>query len=103
MHTLLDALRASILARIQTTELRDPRPLGLSPEAKKAIELSVSEANRFRHHYIATEHLLLGRVALEDDVAAKMLRQHNAGDLASLRANIQRVLTEGGPHIRPPV
>jgi len=34
--------------------------IGLTPRAKKVIELSVDEARRLNHHYIGTEHLLLG-------------------------------------------
>ncbi len=36
--------------------------LGLTPRAKKVIELAVDEAHRLNHHYIGTEHLLLGLV-----------------------------------------
>src|SRR5215471_10270937 len=36
--------------------------IGLTPRAKKVIELSVDEARRLNHHYIGTEHLLLGLV-----------------------------------------
>src|SRR6184192_3367517 len=34
--------------------------IGLTPRAKKVIELSIDEARRLNHHYIGTEHLLLG-------------------------------------------
>lgn len=34
--------------------------IGLTPHAKKAIELSVDEAHHLNHDYIGTEHLLLG-------------------------------------------
>ncbi|GER89143.1 hypothetical protein KDW_33050 [Dictyobacter vulcani] len=33
--------------------------IGLTPRAKKVIELAVDEARRLNHHYIGTEHLLL--------------------------------------------
>src|SRR6266550_3858696 len=36
--------------------------IGLTPRAKKVIELAVDEAHRLNHHYIGTEHLLLGLV-----------------------------------------
>ena len=32
--------------------------IGLTPRAKKVIELAVDEARRLNHHYIGTEHLL---------------------------------------------
>ena len=34
--------------------------LGLTPRAKKVIELSVDEARRLNHQYIGTEHILIG-------------------------------------------
>ncbi len=34
--------------------------VGLTPRAKKVIELAVDEARRLNHSYIGTEHLLLG-------------------------------------------
>src|SRR5260370_3556605 len=33
--------------------------IGLTPRAKKVIELAVDKARRLNHHYIGTEHLLL--------------------------------------------
>jgi ATP-dependent Clp protease ATP-binding subunit ClpC len=34
----------------------------LTPRAKRAIELAVEESRRLGHHYIGTEHLLLGLI-----------------------------------------
>src|SRR5438093_11216456 len=44
--------------------------IGLTPRAKKIIELAVDEARRMGHHYIGTEHLLLGMVREGEGVAA---------------------------------
>jgi len=45
---------------------RGTRPLytqpTLTPRTKRVIELAVDEARRLGHHYIGTEHLLLGLV-----------------------------------------
>ena len=99
----LDELRAAILIHAHPATGTDPRRLGLSQDAKRAIQLSVAEANRLRHHYLGTEHLLLGLVAEGQGLAAELLRQRNVGDVAELRQQIVRVLNEGGPHLRPPV
>src|SRR5260370_11146078 len=40
--------------------------MGLTPRAKKFIELADNEARRLNHHYIGTEHLLLGLAREED-------------------------------------
>lgn len=50
---------------------------GLTPRAKKIIELSVEEARRMNHNYIGTEHLLLGLVREGEGVAAGVL--HSLG------------------------
>src|SRR5258708_4105860 len=47
--------------------------IGVTPRAKKSIELAVDEARRLHHHYIGTEHLLLGLVREGEGVAASML------------------------------
>ncbi|CCF82914.1 ATP-dependent Clp protease ATP-binding subunit [Nitrolancea hollandica] len=57
--------------------------LGLTPRAKKVIELAVDEARRLNHHYIGTEHLLLGLVREGEGIAA--------GVLESLGVNLEKV------------
>src|SRR5262249_31290402 len=56
--------------------------IGLTPRAKKVIELAVDEARRLNHHYIGTEHLLLGLVREGEGIAA--------GVLESLGGNLER-------------
>ena len=60
--------------------------IGLTPRAKKVIELAVDEARRLNHSYIGTEHLLLGLVREGEGVAA--------GVLESLGVNLERVRGE---------
>ena len=48
--------------------------IGLTPRAKRVIELSVDEARRLNHHYIGTEHLLLGLVREGEGIAAGVLK-----------------------------
>jgi excisionase family DNA binding protein len=57
--------------------------VGLTPRAKRAIELAVDEARRLNHHYIGTEHLLLGMVREGEGIAA--------GVLKSLGVNLEKV------------
>src|SRR5947199_8327091 len=49
--------------------------IGLTPRAKKVIELAVDEARRLGHHYIGTEHLLLGLVREGEGIAAGVLER----------------------------
>jgi transcriptional regulator with XRE-family HTH domain len=48
--------------------------VGLTPRAKKVIELAVDEARRLNHHYIGSEHLLLGLASLPEGIAAGILQ-----------------------------
>ncbi len=47
--------------------------IGLTPRAKKVIELAIDEARRMNHHYIGTEHLLLGLLSEGQGIAAGVL------------------------------
>jgi len=62
--------------------------IGLTPRAKKVIELAVDEARRLNHHYIGTEHLLIGLLREGDGVAA--------GVLESLGVNLEKARAETG-------
>ncbi len=44
-----------------------------TPQAKKAIELAMDEANALGHNYIGTEHVLLGLIREGEGVAAQVL------------------------------
>ena len=56
------------------------------------LELSLREALALRHHYIGTEHILLGLIREGEGLAAEVLVLHGVG-LADLR---RRVLTALG-------
>ena len=47
---------------------------GLTPRTKRVIELAVDEARRMGHHYIGTEHLLLGLIREGDGLAVNVLK-----------------------------
>jgi excisionase family DNA binding protein len=47
--------------------------VGLTPRAKKVIELAVDEARRMQHRYLGTEHLLLGLIREGEGIAAGIL------------------------------
>jgi ATP-dependent Clp protease ATP-binding subunit ClpA len=47
--------------------------IGLTPRAKKVVELAVDEARSFNHHYIGTEHLLLGLIREGEGIGAGVL------------------------------
>jgi WD40 repeat protein/tetratricopeptide (TPR) repeat protein len=47
--------------------------IGLTPRAKKVIELAADEARRLNHHEIGTEHLLLGLLREGEGLGIKVL------------------------------
>jgi ATP-dependent Clp protease ATP-binding subunit ClpA len=69
--------------------------VGLTPRAKKVIELAVDEARRLNHHYIGTEHLLLGIVREGEGIAAGVLNSLGV-NLEKVRTQIIQVLSQSG-------
>jgi len=70
--------------------------IGLTPRARKVIELAVDEARRLGHHYIGTEHLLLGLVREGEGIAAGVLESLGVS-LEKVRAEVFRVLSQSMP------
>ncbi|MBQ8263765.1 MAG: ATP-dependent Clp protease ATP-binding subunit [Oscillospiraceae bacterium] len=46
---------------------------GLTPRAKRIIELAIGDAGRLGHNFVGTEHLLLGLLREHDSAAAKII------------------------------
>ena len=53
--------------------------VGLTPRAKKVLELANEEAHRQEVNYIGTEHLLLGLIMEGEGIAARILANLNVG------------------------
>jgi ATP-dependent Clp protease ATP-binding subunit ClpC len=70
--------------------------IGLTPRAKKVIELAVDEARRLNHNYIGTEHLLLGLVREGEGIAASVLESLGV-NLERVRAETTRILSQSMP------
>jgi ATP-dependent Clp protease ATP-binding subunit ClpC len=66
----------------------------LTARAKKVIAYAVEEAKRLNHHYIGTEHLLLGLVRNGEGVATGVLDILGVS-LEQVRTNVMRVLRQG--------
>jgi ATP-dependent Clp protease ATP-binding subunit ClpC len=74
--------------------------LDLSPGTKKVLELAVDEARRMGHHYIGTEHLLLGLVRQTEGIAIDVLKRLNVSP-EEVRRQTRRVLQESPVQNRP--
>jgi ATP-dependent Clp protease ATP-binding subunit ClpC len=82
----LNKVRSAVEFIIGRGDRQSTGEIGLTPRAKKVIELAVDEARRLSHSYIGTEHLLLGLVREGEGIAA--------GVLESLGVNLERVRGE---------
>ena len=67
--------------------------IGLTPRAKHVIELAVDEARNLNHHYIGTEHLLLGLLREGKGGGLDILESLGI-DLQEVRAKILRIVSE---------
>jgi ATP-dependent Clp protease ATP-binding subunit ClpC len=68
-------------------------PPELSPGTKRVLELAVDEARRMGHHYIGTEHLLLGLMRQTEGVAIDILKRLGVSP-EEVRRQTRRVLQE---------
>lgn len=71
-----------------------PPPSGrsrFSPQAKQVLKLSLREALQLGHHYIGTEHLLLGLMREGEGAAAQVLVKLGA-DLSGVRQQVIQLL-----------
>ncbi|MEU4220303.1 Clp protease N-terminal domain-containing protein [Actinoplanes sp. NPDC026623] len=64
-----------------------------SPRAKKVLELSLREALRLKHNFIAPEHILLGILREGRGLAVQILTEAQV-DLARLRVEVTRSLLD---------
>jgi len=74
--------------------------IGLTPRAKKAIEFAVDEARRLGHHYIGTEHLLLGLIREGEGIAADVLESLGVS-LDQTRAEVTNLLAARVEPVHP--
>ncbi|MFH1366945.1 MAG: ATP-dependent Clp protease ATP-binding subunit [Patescibacteria group bacterium] len=69
----------------------DLTKLKFSLTAKKALEKSVLTANRYKHKYVGTEHLLFSLLELNDASLAKILEESHI-DRENLKKNLTAIL-----------
>lgn len=71
-----------------------PFPMPFTTEAREVLALAQSEAQRLRHDYIGTEHLLLAMMSEGEGIASRALT--NLGiDLEQAREAVQRLIGRG--------
>src|SRR5512135_1277787 len=67
--------------------------LDLSPGTQQVLEFAIEEARRMGHHYIGTEHLLLGLVRSQEGLAMEVLRKLGVTS-EQIRRQTRRILQE---------
>jgi ATP-dependent Clp protease ATP-binding subunit ClpC len=66
----------------------------LTDQARKVLQLSCQEAQRFRHEYLGTEHILLGLVVEDWGVAAQVLKKLGI-EILKIRQEVEKIICMG--------
>jgi len=90
----LKKVRASVEFIIGRGEKSSAGETGLTPRARRVIELAIDEARYLGHNYIGTEHLLLGLLREGEGIAAGVLDSFGI-TLEKGREEANRVLSQG--------
>ncbi len=77
----------------------DPNHIELAAETQQVLEYAIEEARRLGHHYIGTEHILLGLVRVESTGMEVLRRLGVTGD--QIRRQVRRVLNESASPSSP--
>jgi len=78
----------------------EPERIELAPDTQQVIEHAVDEARRLGHHYIGTEHILLGLVRVTEGTALEVLRRLGV-TAEQIRRQTRRVLNESASPSTP--
>ena len=89
----LSKVRSAVEYIIGRGEKSNTGEIGLTPRAKRVIELAIDEARHLSHNYIGTEHLLLGLLHEGEGIAAGVLESFNI-NLDQARAETTRILSQ---------
>jgi ATP-dependent Clp protease ATP-binding subunit ClpC len=96
----ISKVRSAVEFIIERSEKPSTGEIGLTPRAKRVIELAIDEARSLGHSYIGTEHLLLGLLREGEGIAASVLDSFGI-NLERAREEIKRVLSQSAPRSRP--
>lgn len=92
----LPKTRAAVEFIIGRGERPAQEEIDLTPRAKRVIELSFDEARRVNHHYIGTEHILLGLIREGDGIGIGVLESLGV-DPKVVRARVLDVINRNSP------
>jgi ATP-dependent Clp protease ATP-binding subunit ClpC len=94
-----------IAAAVEALDVDEPvaarsSSLELSDGTKHVLEMAIEEARRMGHHYIGTEHLLLGLVRYQEGPAIDILRRNGISP-EQVRREVRRILQESPVQSQP--
>ena len=97
----LETTRQQVQDAIGRGEHSPTGRIPFTPQAREVLKLALEESRALGHHYIGTEHILLGLVAASDSIAARVLAALGV-DRTGTRERVIEVLAEHqrthGPH-----
>ncbi len=100
LGVVLTKVRSAVEFIIGRGEKSSSGEVGLSPRAKRVIELAIDEARQLGHNYIGTEHLLLGLLREGEGIAASVLDSFGI-TLERARAETVRILSQSAIRSKP--
>jgi ATP-dependent Clp protease ATP-binding subunit ClpC len=89
----LDSVRQQVEETVSRGQQAPSGHIPFTPQAKNVLRLALSESMALDHHYIGTEHILLGLMREGDGVAAQVLAQRGA-DLDQVRQQVLQLLRD---------
>jgi ATP-dependent Clp protease ATP-binding subunit ClpC len=87
-----DTIRQRVGESVDPGQQPESGHIPFTPEAKGVLKVALQEGQAIGHHYIGTEHILLGLIREGDGVAAQILISLGA-DLDRVRRAVLQLLT----------
>ena len=99
LQDLLQVSTDEVRKQIEALHPAEKQPIGdgligVTPQGKESIELAVQEARSLGHHYIGTEHMLLGLLQQDETIAGRVLLKSGV-TLEETRNRVKQLLTTG--------
>jgi ATP-dependent Clp protease ATP-binding subunit ClpC len=88
-----DSVRQQVEETVGRGQQAPAGHIPFTPQAKNVLRLALSESMALDHHYIGTEHILLGLMREGDGVAAQVLAQLGA-DRDQVRQQVIQLLRD---------
>jgi ATP-dependent Clp protease ATP-binding subunit ClpC len=89
----LDTVRQRVEQAVGRGGQASPPRIPFTPRVRAIKDLAEQESSALGHHYVGTEHILLGLIREGDGVAARVLSGLGA-ELAGAREQVIRILEE---------